>query len=145
MIHDGQTTIDGVEVEIAHGDDTLRLGHHILLLCIGQARHIVDVVHQQITTAYCLPYKVVGIRDQRMVGVGNISRRQQTTVVLTVGSTIAEMLLVAVGQRVHLRIPVTGTPRGLGGILEGQTIVLQHIATYKELLGVFGTGKHRVE
>ena len=80
-----------------------------------------------------------------MIGIGNIGRREQTTVVLTIGSTIAEVLLIAVGQCVHLRVPVTDTPRCLGRILEGQTIVLQHIATYKELLGVFGTGKHRVE
>ena len=80
-----------------------------------------------------------------MVGVGNICRSKHTAIVLTVGSTIAEVLLVAVGKSIHLRVPVTGTPRSLGGVLKRQAVVLQHVQSDEELLGVFGTVEHGVE
>ena len=106
---------------------------------------LVDIVHQQVATANRLPYKIVGIGNQRVVGVGNVGGGQQTTIVLTESSSITEMLLVAVGQSVHLGVPVTDTPRGLCSILKRQAIVLQHIAANEELSGVLGAGKHSIE
>ena len=80
-----------------------------------------------------------------MVGVAAIGGSQQSTIVFIIGCRTAEMLLVAVGHGIIFGIPVTGTPGGLSCIFERQSIILQHIESHEELLGVLSTSKYRVE
>ena len=72
MGNDRQTAVDGIEVEVTRSYQTLGLSHHVLLLRIRQTRDIVDILHQEVTTAHHLPHEVMGIGNQRMVGIGDI-------------------------------------------------------------------------
>jgi hypothetical protein len=53
--------------------------------------------------------------------------------------------MIAIGKSIELRVPVTLAPGRTCGVLKRKTVVLQHVATYEELLGIFGTVEHGVE
>ena len=137
VFDDGQTAIDGEEIEIACGDKAAGLGRETLFFLLRESGHVVDVLDEQPGSAHGFPHVVVLVGQQRiLVGI------ECTGVVGLVDGVVVPVHHPAVRELVELAAPGTGRCAAVGVI--GQSVVLQGIDGVEKLLGVDRAVEHRI-
>ena len=139
-----QASVETESDEIEACQQAAGLVFHPLLLVVGQARHIVDVLHEDPAVADVLPDVLVEIGVDGAVVIGLVRRGQRTRVVFVVHDGVREEEMVGVGQCVRDALPVVEALGRRVGRRRRQRIVLHPVDVGQEPAGVFGVGEHRI-
>ena len=132
MVDEGQSAVDGEEVEVAGGDEALSLRLHACFLLSRQSRHCGQVADEFPSGAHSLPHVVVGIGEQWcLCGI------ERTRIVSVVDGVVVPVHHPTVGELVELSCPWTGAVAAV--VVVWQSVILQRVDGVEILLRVCGT------